>query len=104
MGSPDLASNDQPTLGVCLNEANIPLDGEVLVVSPQNVEEFRMGAPLGVVIAPKSPPKSTGVGPSKKRFPDWVIVSTYVPPLERVHPLLDMEALDLEDVLKIARR
>ena len=29
VGSPDLASNDQFALGVCLNEANIPLEGEV---------------------------------------------------------------------------
>ena len=103
VGSPDLASNDQTTLGVSLNEANIPLEGEVPVVRPPNVEEVRMGAPSGVVIAPASSPKPTGTGPIKKRFPDRVIISTYVPPLERVRPSLDMEALDLEDVMKITR-
>ena len=103
VGSQDLASNDQSALGVCLNEANIPLEGEVPVVSPPSVEEVGMGAPLGVVIAPAPPPKPIGAGPSKKRFPDRVIVSTYVPPLERFLPLLDMEAPDLEDMLKIAR-
>ena len=63
-----------------------------------------MGAPLGVVIAPASPPRLAGSGPSKKRFPDRVIVSMYVPPLEMVRPSLDMEALGLEDVLKIGHR
>ena len=104
VGSSDLASNDQPALGVCLNEANIPLEGEVPEVSPLNVEEVGIGAPSGVVIALASPPKPTGAGLSKKRFLDQVIVNTYVPPLERVHPSLDMEAPNLEDVLIIARR
>ena len=103
VGSPDLASNDQSALGVCLNKENMPLEGEVLIVSPSNVEEVGMGALSGVVIAPTSPPRPIGTGPSKKRFLDRVIVSTYVPPLERVRPLLDMEAPDLKEVLKIAR-
>ena len=70
VGSLDLASNDQPYLGVYLNEVNIPLEGEAPVVSPLNVEEVRMGAPSGVVITPASLPKPTGARPSKKRFPD----------------------------------
>ena len=37
----------------------------------------------------------------RKRFLDQVIISMYVLPLERVHPSLDMEAPDLEDVMKI---
>ena len=44
MESLDLASNDQPTLGDCLAEANIPLEGEVLAVNPLSVEEVGMGA------------------------------------------------------------
>ena len=84
VGSSDLASNDQSALGVFLNEANIPLEGEVPAVRPPNVEEVRMSAPSGVVIAPASLPRLTAAGPSKKRLLDWVIVNTYVPPLERV--------------------
>ena len=84
--SPDLASNDQLTLGVCLNEANTPLDEGVLDASPPNVEVVGMGAPSGVVTALAPPLKSTSTGPSKKRLPYRVLVSTYVPPLERVHP------------------
>ena len=37
--SPDLASHDQPTLGVYLNETDAPLDEGVPAVSPSNVEE-----------------------------------------------------------------
>ena len=50
------------------------------------------------------PPKPTGAGLSKKRLLDLVLVSTYVPPIERVHPSMDMETPDLEDVLKIVHR
>ena len=78
------------------------MEREVAIVSPPNVEEVGLGSPSRVVIALASLPRPTGAKPSKKRFLDRVIVSTYVPPLERVRPSLDMEALDLEDVLKIA--
>ena len=70
-------------------------------MSPPSVEEVGMGAPSGVVIAPASPPRPTHAGPSKKKFPDRVIVSMYVPPLERVHPSPNIEAPNLEDVLNI---
>ena len=72
-------------------------------MNPLSVEEVGMGAPSGVVIAPTPPPKPTGAEPSKKQSSDWLLVSTYVLPLERVHPSKDMVAPDLEDVLKIVR-
>ena len=90
-------------LGVCLNEANIPLEGEVPTVSLPSVEEVGMGAPSRVVIAITPLPKPTDAEPNKKRLLDRVLVSTYVPPPERVHPLTDMVTQDIEDVLKIAR-
>ena len=73
----------------------------VPTTSPPNVEEAGMGAPSGVVIASAPPPKSTGVGPSKKQLPGQVLVSTYVPPLERVHPSTDMVVSDLKAMLEI---
>ena len=103
MESPDLASNDQSALGVFLNEANTPPDEGVLAASPPNVEEVGMGAPSRVVTdlePPTAPPKSTGIELSKKRLPNRVLVSTYVSPLERVHPSTDIVVPDLEDVLK----
>ena len=101
MESLDLASNDQSALGVCLNEANTPLEEGVQAASPSNVEEVGMGAPSRVVTAPAPLPKSIGTRLSKKWLPNQVMVSTYVPPLERAHPSTDMVAPDLEDVLKI---
>ena len=44
VGSLDLSSNDQTTMLACLNEENIPLKGEVLAVSPPNVEEVGRGS------------------------------------------------------------
>ena len=95
------SSNDQPALGVSVNEANTPLEEGVVVASPPSVEEVGMGAPLRVATAPVPSPKPTGASPSKKRLPDQVLVSMYVPPLEKVHSLTDMVAPDLEDMLKI---
>ena len=65
-----LASNDQLALGVCLNEANTPLEEEVPTTSLPNLEEVGMGSPSGVVTASGPQPKSTGARPSKKRMPD----------------------------------
>ena len=99
----DLASHDQSTLGVCLNETDAPLEDGVPAASPSNVEEVGTGGPLGVIATPAPPPKSTGVGLSKKQMLVWVVVSTYVPSLERVTPLMDTVAPDIEDMLKLTR-
>ena len=101
MESPNIDSDDQPALGDCPIEANTPLEEGVSTVSPLDVEEVGMDAPSGVVIASAPPPKSTGVGLSKKWLLDRVLVSTYVSPLESVHPSTDMVVPNLEDVLKI---
>ena len=84
----------------------IPIEEGVLTTSPSNVEEVGTGALSGVVTAPAHPPppKSTGIEPNKKRLPNRVMVSMYVPPLERVHPSTDTVAPDLENVLKIVYR
>ena len=104
MESPDLASHDQPALGVCLNKTDAPPGEGVLVASPSNVEEVGTCTPSGVIATSVPPPKSTSAGPSRKRMPDRVVVSTYVPPLERVTPSMDTVAPDIEDVLKLIRR
>ena len=55
-------------------------------MSPPSVKEVGMGAQSGIVIALAPLPRPTGTGPSKKRFPNRITVSTYVPPLGRVCP------------------
>ena len=104
MESPDLASSDQSALGVCLNETDTPPKERVSAVSASNVEEVGMGAPSGVVLAPAPSLKPTDAGQSKKQLPNQVMVSTYVLPLERVHPSKDTMAPDLEDVMKLICR
>ena len=99
--SPDQASNDQLTLGVWPTEANASLDEGVPTTSPRDVEEVGINPLSGVVIAPVPLLKSIGVELSKKRLPDQVLVSTYVPPLEMVHSSTVGEVSDLEDVLKV---
>ena len=65
MESPNLASNDQQALGVCLNK-NTPPDEGVLAASPPDAEEVGMDSPSRVVTASTPMPKSIGAGPSKK--------------------------------------
>ena len=86
MESQNQASDDQPALGDCFVKANTPLNKGVPATSPLNVGEVRIDALSGVVTTPVPLPRSIGAGPRKKRFPYRVLVSTYVPPLERVHP------------------
>ena len=47
MESSNLASSDQPTLGVCLNETDTPLEEGVPAASPSNVEEVGTSAHQG---------------------------------------------------------
>ena len=82
----------------------IALEGEVPAVNPLSVEEVGMCALSRVVISPAPPHKPTRAGLSKKRLPDRVLLSTYVPLLERVHPSANMVTPNLEDVLKIFHR
>ena len=102
--SPDIASNDQSALGVCLNETDTPLEEGVPIASPSNVEEVGTGALSGAITTPAPSPKSINSEPSGKQVPDQVVVRAYVPPLERVPPSMDTVALDLEDILKLIRR
>ena len=85
-------------LGVCFDEANTPLEKGVPAARPLSVKE------VGIVTAPAPPPNPIGSEPSKKRLLDWVLVSTYVPPLKRVHLSTDIVAPYVKDVLKIIRR
>ena len=78
-----------------------PLEEGVLTTSPSNVAEVGTGAPSEVITTPLPPSKSTGTRPSRKRMIDWVVVSTYVSPLERVTPSMDIVALVIEDVVKL---
>ena len=95
MDSPDRASNHQQALeGAPLEEA-IPIEG------PSNVDEIGEEALFGVAVAPMLQIRPEDTEPSRKRLPDMVLLSTYVPPHERIHPPMGMVAPDLEGAREI---
>ena len=94
MESPDQAPSDQSTLEGSPNEAGATLEEGVLITGPSDVYEIRDEALPGLADAPVCPPKSTGVGSSRKRMPDRLLLSTYVSSLERIHPSKGMVAPD----------
>ena len=66
---------------------------------PSNVEEIGEEPPLGVAVVLMLPPRLADTEPSKKRLHEQVLLSTYVPPQERVHPPTGMVAPDPEGAL-----
>ena len=86
MDFPDRASNHHPVLEGALNEAGAPLEEAILIRGPSNVDEIGEEAPSGVAAASMLHPRPEDIEPSRKRLPDRVLLSTYVPPHERIHP------------------
>ena len=98
MDSLDLAFNNQPVLEGTPSEASEPMEKRIPVGGSSNVDEIGERTPLGVAAAPILLPKPTDTNSSRKRSPDQVLLSTYVPPQERIHPPAGMVTLDLEGV------
>ena len=94
MDYPDQASNDKVVLKDAPNEADAPLEEAILVGGPSNVDEIRWEARSRVVVAPMLPPRQTDTKLSRKRMPDWVLLGTYVPLEEWIHPPMSMVAPD----------
>ena len=76
-------------------EEGIPIGGH------SNVDGIGDGAPSRVVVDPILPPKHANTESSKKRLLNQVLLSTYVPPQERIHPPAGMVAPDLEGAREI---
>ena len=104
MDSPNLAFNDQLVLEGAPSEVGAPLDEGILVRRPSNVDEIGERAPSGVAAAPILPPRPADTESSKKRLPNRVLLSTYVPPQERIHPPMGMVAPELEGAQEIIHR
>ena len=83
------------------SEVDAPLKEGIPIGGPSNVDEIGEGAPSGVAAAPILPPKLAGIESNRKRPPDQVLLSTYVPPHERVYPPTGMVAPDLEGAQEI---
>ena len=86
------------------NEADTPLEEGIPTGGPSNVDEIGEETPSGVAATSMLPPKPADTEPSRKRLPNQVLLSKYVPPQERIHPLTSMVALDLESAREIIHR
>ena len=104
MDSPDPAFNDQPILEGAPSEAGAPLEKGILVCGPSNVDEIGERALSGVVSAPILPPRPVDTESSRKRLLDQVLLSTYILPQERIHPLASMVAPALKGAREIIHR
>ena len=96
----DRATNDQPVSEGVPSEVSVPLEEGIPAGGP-SVDEIGEGSPSGVAAAPPRPVDSV---PSRRRLPDQVLLSTYVPPHERIHPPVGMVAPDLEGAREIIHR
>ena len=54
------------------------------------------GSPSRVAIAPLPPPSPVDTVSTRRNPLDQVLLSTYIPPYERIHPPAGMVVLDLE--------
>ena len=63
---------------------------------PSNVDEIVEGSPSRVAATSILPPRPSNTVFSRRRPLDQVLLSTYVPPHERFHPLVGMVAPNLE--------
>ena len=84
-----------------ISEASAPLKEGIPVGGLSNVDEIWEGSPSGVATAPILSPRLTNTVFSRRRLPDQVLRSMYVPPQERIHPPAGMVAHDLEGAREI---
>ena len=73
-----------------------PLEEGIPTKGPSNVDESGEGSPSGVAVAPLPLPRPADTSSSRRRPPDQVLLSMYVPPYGRIHPPTGMVASDLE--------
>ena len=79
MDSPNQASNDQSVLEGAHNEVGAPMEEGFPIRGPSNVNEIIEEAISGVAATPMLPPRPVNIELSRKRLPDQVLLSTYVP-------------------------
>ena len=96
MDSPDQVANNQPVFEGALSEVDAPLEKRILAGVPSNVDEMGEGSPSRVGTALLPSPRPADTVSSRMSPLDQVLLSTYIPPYERIHPPAGMVALDLE--------
>ena len=97
----DQSSIDQSVLEGTPNEVGAPLEEGISVGGPSHVDEIGDKASSGVTASLVRPLGPTSTEPRKKRLPNGVLLSIYVPTHERIHPSMGMVALDLEGAREI---
>ena len=102
--SPNQASNDQSILEGAPSEVGAPLEEGIPIWGPSNVNEIGEECPSGVAAASILPPKCSDIVFSRRMPPDQVLLSTYVPPHERIHSPTSMVTPNLEGALEIIQR
>ena len=86
------------------SEAGAPPEEGIPTRGPPNVDEIAKGAPSGVDATPVLHPRLADTESSRKKPPDRVLLSTYVPPQEKIHPPTGMVAPDSEGAREIIHR
>ena len=101
MDSLDRASNDQSVLEGASSEADAPLEKGISAWGPSNVDEIGEGAPSRVAATPMLLPRPVDTESTRRKMLDRVLLSTYVPLHERIHPPMGMVAPDLKGAREI---
>ena len=100
VNSPDRDTNDQPILEGAPNGVSAPLEEGIPARGP-NVDEINERSPSGTVSASIPPPRPADTLSSRRRLPYQMLLSTYIPPYERIHPPTGMVSPDLEGAQEI---
>ena len=95
----ELALEDAP-LGAS-KEACVLSEGGILTGGSPGAKGAMVEASLEVVPTPLFLSRLVSVGPHRLRMPDQLLLSSYVPPQEWVHPLADIVAFSLEGTREI---
>ena len=84
-----------------LSGVGAPLEEGIPTRGPSNVDKIGEGSPSGVATALLPLPKPAVTVSSRRRSLNQVLLSTYVPPYERIHLPVGMVALFLEGAQEI---
>ena len=101
MDSLDRAPNDQSVLEGVPNEIGASLEEGIPIGGPPIVDEIGEKDTSGVTPALMLLHMLADTEPSKKRMFNLLLLSTYVPSQEKIHPSTSMVALDPEGALEI---
>ena len=104
MDSLDRATNDQSISEGTISGVGAPLEERIPARGTSNVDEIGEGSSSMVATAPLPPPKLIDIVSSKRRPLNQMLLSTYIPSYERIHPSAGMVAPDLEGAQKIIHR